>query len=387
MRLSSRTRAGRRSRWPITCSRAFWLDSEQLGVANTYQPVPNVLRVASGLLATTRKGGLGGRLALFARLRVGFGVGTLALALFLIGTATALAALPRTYQVRAVPSPQPTAAARFGVALVNAGDENGDGKDDILVGTDEHGGAFAGTVFVISGTDGSTIRTLQAPDPGGTGNGAAWGGFVGKVGTNESVPANYTDLGSCPGFTGTASDTCDAGHGNASNLVGPADGIPDLLVTALGVDVPFNTTPVGTCPTSIPAADNKTGTLVDAGRAYVVDGATGAILKRLDMPPCDLAEQAFITSSAQKPAFGRTILAPAGMAPCAGNMGVGTCPAMPNAVRIGDMNGGGKPDIVVDASDYYETGASSNLQSDCHTANALNPTNQCLQSGRSYWYN
>src|SRR3954451_22457721 len=227
MRLSSRTRAGRRSRWPVTCWRTFSLDSVQLGVANTYQSVPSALRVASGLLATTRKGGLGGRLALFARLRVGFSVGTLALALFLIGTATALAALPRTYQVQAVPSPQPTAAARFGVALVNAGDENGDGKDDIVVGTDEHGGAFAGTVYLISGADGSMIRTLPPADPGGAGNGAAWGGFVGKIGTNESIPANYTDIGSCPGFTGAASDTCDAGHGNASNLVGPADGIPD----------------------------------------------------------------------------------------------------------------------------------------------------------------
>src|SRR3954447_6266154 len=380
MRLSSRTRAGRRSRWPITCSRAFWLDSEQLGVANTYQSVPSALRVASGLLATTRKGGLGGRLAVFARLRFGFGVATLALALFLIGTATALAALPRTYQVQTVPSPQPTAAARFGVALVNAGDENGDGKDDIVVGTDEHGGAFAGTVYVISGADGSTIRTLQPPDPqaASTGNnGVAWGGFVGKIGTNESIPANYTDIGSCP--AGQPSQTCASN----ANTVGPADGVPDLLVTALGVDVSYNTNGL-TCER--PAADNQVGTLVDAGRAYVVDGATGAVLKRLEMPPCDLADQAVVTTPATKPAFGRTILSPAGMQPCAGNMGIGTCPALPNAVRIGDMNGGGKPDIVVDASDFYETGATANPQSDCHTANGVNSANnQCLQAGRSYW--
>lgn len=313
------------------------------------------------------------------------GVALVAAALSMAAATTnALAALPRTYQAQAVPSPQPTAAARFGVALVNAGDQNADGKDDILVGTDEHGGAFAGTVYVISGADGSAIKTLPPPDSGGTGNGAAWGGFVGKIGTNESSPANYTDIGSCAGFTGQPSDTCDAAHGNGSNTVGPPDGIPDLLVTALGVDVPFDTTGVP-CPN--PAASNHApGTLVDAGRAYVVDGATGAVLKRIDMPPCDLVEQAIITSTPQKPAFGRTILAPAGMPPCVGNAGIGLCPAMPTAVRTGDMSGGGKPDIVVDASDYYETGATAHPQSDCHTANAIDPANQCLQSGRSFWY-
>jgi hypothetical protein len=110
------------------------------------------------------------------------------------------------------------------------------------------------------------------------------------------------------------------------------------------------------------------------------------VLKRIDMPPCDLAEQSVISNPATKPAFGRTILSPAGMPPCAGNMGIGTCPAMPTAVRVGDMNGGGKPDIIVDASDYYETGDTANPGSDCHTANGGSPSNQCLQAGRSYWY-
>jgi hypothetical protein len=44
------------------------------------------------------------------------------------------------------------------------------------------------------------------------------------------------------------------------------------------------------------------------------------------------------------------------------------------------MNAGGQPDIVVSASDYYETGATANPASGCATA----PSNQCLQAGRSY---
>jgi hypothetical protein len=266
--------------------------------------------------------------------------------------AVASAALPRTYQVQTVKAPNLDAASavegHFGVALVNAGDVNGDGKDDVLVGTDEHGGAFAGTVYVLSGADGSIIRSMPPPDANSSGNGVAWGGFVGKIG----------DLGRCTG--GTPSVTCPA-------TIGPPDGVPDELVTALGVDVPFS----------------GGGTLVDAGRAYVIDGATGAVLKRIDMPDADLVDQSTKTSPPPKPAFGRTILSPAGLPPCAGNMGIGTCPSMPNAVKIGDMNGGGVPDIIVDASDFYETGATANPNSDCA---AGGPAAQCLQAGRSYWY-
>jgi hypothetical protein len=297
------------------------------------------------------------------------GVAGLALFIALVAFgAPAMAALPRTYDVLTVKNPlvdSETATAtegRFGVAMLNAGDLNADGKDDVLVGTDEHGGTFAGVVFVISGADGSVIRRLDPPDAGGAGNGAAWGSYIGKIGMNASS-APFSDLGSCPG--GTANTIC----GNAT--VGPADGIPDLLITALGVDV---------------------GGLTDAGRAYAVDGATGALLKRIDMPAAEIADQLTKTGP-PKPAFGRTILAPAGEAPCGGNMGVGACPATPYAVRVGDFDGGtgasscspggNCPDIIVDASDFYETGATANPESDCADAG---PTSQCLQSGRAYIY-
>ena len=289
--------------------------------------------------------------------------------LMMLGAGAALAALPRTYQVQTVRNPfvtsgTPTAATegRFGVALVNSGDVNGDGKDDILVGTDEHGGPFAGTVFVISGADGSVVRTLPPPDGGGAGNGAAWGGYVGKI----------SDVGSCPGFTGTPSDTCDAAHGNGSSTVGPADGVPDMLITALGVDVPFT--------------GGGGGTLVDAGRAYVVDGATGALLKRIDMPDADLTDQS-TKPGPPKPAFGRTILAPAGLPPCAGNAGIGDCVTMPNAVKIGDMNGGGVADVIVDASDFFETDDTANPDSECGQADSgAGVQANCLQAGRAYIY-
>ena len=253
-------------------------------------------------------------------------------------TAGAAPGLPRTYDVLAVDSPMPAVNGNFGLALVNAGDVDADGKDDLLVGTDEHGGNV-GPVFLISGVDGSLIRAIPAPDGGGAGAAAGFGSYVGKL----------PDIGSCSG--GAPGATC----GDAT--VGAPDGIPEQIVTAIGVDV---------------------GALVDAGRGYVIDGATGTVLKRLEMPGADIADQAAI-SPPPRQVFGRTIFNPASAyGPTAGDLSGPSAPAP--AVAIGDLNGGGQPDIVVGAPDYYETGATANPQSPC----AADPLNQCLQAGRAY---
>src|SRR5688500_14465383 len=205
------------------------------------------------------------------RARRGTTAGLVAVVLACAGADAARGALPRTYRVQAVDRPMPEVGGAFGQGYVNAGDVNGDGRDDLLVGTDQRGGG-TGPVFVISGADGATLRTIPAPDAGGSGGPSGFGGHVGTL----------ADLGSCPG--GTPDATCPA------PAVGAPDEIGEHLATAVGVDV---------------------GGLVDAGRAYVLDGATGAVLKRLDLPPADLAEQAAAPGGAARPAFGRAILSPA----------------------------------------------------------------------------
>ncbi len=66
-------------------------------------------------------------------------------------------------------------AAKLGEALVSLGDVDGDGRDDVAVGApgDKAGGFTCGTVAVVSGATGTTIRTIAGPPQNGARFGAA----------------------------------------------------------------------------------------------------------------------------------------------------------------------------------------------------------------------
>ena len=55
-----------------------------------------------------------------------------------------------------------TAASQFGSSVVNAGDQNGDGRDDLYVGAPS-ANSNRGAVYAQSGADGSTLRTVNSP--------------------------------------------------------------------------------------------------------------------------------------------------------------------------------------------------------------------------------
>ena len=251
--------------------------------------------------------------------------------------------LPRTYDVQRVDSPEPEQAGLFSLSMHLAGDLNGDGEQD-LISPQVAGFNTQGRVYVFSGETGARLDTVNAPDPSTVGGNAQFGLLgTAKVGDNRGTPS---DLGSCPG--GTSGQTCPA------SPIGPPDGVPDLLIGATGVDV---------------------AGVTDVGRVYVLDGRTRAVLKRIDMPAADRA----LTGAGA--GFGREVLTPAGLPGCEGNAGIGPCEMMPPAVQAGDMDGGGRPDVVVGARRFNETPGTAAAGSHCAAAA---PTATCAAAGRAY---
>ena len=268
--------------------------------------------------------------------------------------------LPRTYDVTRLDSPAPGATGQYPLNMSNAGDLNGDGKEDFItsqiVNTRNDAGVITadgnGAIYIISGATGERIKTIEAPDKGDTGNRAnfAFPAFN-KIGANRKAPARFTDMGSCTNSPPNAGELC------RSASVGPPDGIPDIVVGARGVD---------------------SRGLKDSGRVYLYDGATFALLKRIDQPLSDLTPVALSRGGGTW--FGRRMLNLASSPPCEGNAGIGPCDTLSVGNDLGDSDGGGLPDLVVSASAHSENQASAYRSSHC----ALTPGARCQAAGRVY---
>jgi Ca2+-binding RTX toxin-like protein len=253
--------------------------------------------------------------------------------------------MPRTYSVQRVDSPAPRGGGSFGWGIASA-DLTKDGKPDLLVAQSQDG--TSSQVFVFNGATGAHIDTIKPPELNPDANPDPALSFV----YIETMP----DIGSCPGGDGPDADKiCDAA------TIGAGDGVPEILAGSRGLRV--NATNGATPPTT---AD------IQIGRGYVIDGATRAVLKRIDMPQLDRAAELALHNPAVQgqavaPQFGRVMASPQAMPPCAGsaadnnNVGVGPCPSIPRSSQIGDLNGDGFPDIVITARNYVETSADAGL--------------------------
>ncbi|MCK6485785.1 MAG: thrombospondin type 3 repeat-containing protein [Phycisphaerae bacterium] len=126
--------------------------------------------------------------------------------------------------IRTIESPNPDIAGRFGHAVASVPDANTDGVNDILVGAPGENSA-QGRVYVFSGADGTLIHTITSPNAENDGR------------FGEAV----------------------AGMTDADN-----DGDPDILIGA-----PF---------------ENPGASPTDAGRAYVFNAVSGALVHTLVAP-------------------------------------------------------------------------------------------------------
>lgn len=277
-----------------------------------------------------------------------------ALALWTVPATEAFAqgGLPLGYDFKRIDSGAPAAGSSFGWGVASA-DLTGDGEADLLVaqGTGGQSNTAPTFIFIYDGVTGALVHTLTPPEPNlDTPQTDPVIGFV----YVETMP----DLGSCPGSDGADGDViCD------DSSVGAGDGIPEIIIGARELQVDAD--PSDSDGSTRDGGDPK------LGRGYVIDGArAGAgqtvVLKRIDMPAADRILTTSLGGGGAQ--FGRMMTSPQGLPPCAGpvsevnNLGLGPCPGnlddadviFPRSVRIGDVDLGGQPDIIVTARNFRE---------------------------------
>lgn len=271
--------------------------------------------------------------------------------------------LPRTYDSLPVDTPNPIGGGAFGWGIASA-DLTGAGYDDLLVAQSQTG---PGQIFAYDGRTGALLKTvygypyiINPPDrnPDNPITSPPTLAFV----YVETMPS----VGSCPQEPGLP--TPQPGVTCPDPTVGPPDGIPSIVVGARNQQVPATDDASGN-DTIAPSPGDP-----HIGRTYILDGLTGAVIQRIDMPAADRALEATLAANAKpnpppaapptaanaSPQFGRVSSSLQGMPPCAGSnaennaVGVGPCPVVPRAVQIGDVTGDGSPDIVTTARNFVE---------------------------------
>ncbi|HVE47694.1 MAG TPA: VCBS repeat-containing protein [Acidimicrobiales bacterium] len=144
-----------------------------------------------------------------------------------------------------IDSPEPQAGAQFAFYVSSPGDVNGDGKSDVVIGTDAQdvgANVDQGKAWAFSGANGALLYALDNPAPQGS---ARFGSRIGRAGDINN------------------------------------DNVPDVIVGASGNDSPAG------CGVGAPAGTAPAGCRINQGQAFIFNGANGALLRTLDIPAAD----------------------------------------------------------------------------------------------------
>ncbi len=176
------------------------------------------------------------------------------------------------------------AGDRAGISVSSAGDVNGDGIDDLIVGAigNDAGGNYAGAAYVIYGTTGTDRDTVD-----------------------------LTELDAADGFIiqGDTGDAAGYSVSSAGDVNG--DGIDDIIVGAFGNDAGGS----------------------GAGAAYVIYGTSGTDREKVDLTDLDAADGFIIQGDTEFDIAGRSVSS------------------------AGDVNGDGIDDIIVGAPEGDDGGS------------------------------
>ncbi len=222
--------------------------------------------------------------------------------------------------LRTIEPPTPQANAKFGFWSASLGDVNADGAGDFVTSapTQVVGGATVGQVYVYSGRDGTLLRTINPPESLGM-----TGMFGGDFGGNLIAPGDLTGDG-VSDLVATASGSF-AGNGAAYAFNGATGAFlykvsnPSMQPSSLGFGAAevgdVNADGVGDYQLGAPRFDE--GAVMDVGRSYIINGATGAVIFTLMNPEPEANDR-----------FGQ---------------------ADADGISLGDITGDGRPDIYVDS--------------------------------------
>ena len=223
--------------------------------------------------------------------------------------------------LRTIEPPFPQASARFGFWDASLGDVDGDGAGDFATSAAGQvvGGLTTGQAYIYNGRTGTRLRTINPPEP----LLAAAGGFGGDFGGNLIGPGDLNGDG-IGDLIATASGAF-GGAGAAYAFNGRTGAFlykvpnPDVQLSAFGFGA-AETGDVngdGTNDFQIGAPRFDEGAVADVGRAYVINGRTGAVIHTLRDPEPEANNR-----------FGQ---------------------ADADGISLGDVNGDGQPDYYISA--------------------------------------
>jgi Ca2+-binding RTX toxin-like protein len=279
-----------------------------------------------------------------------------------VGHGPTWAATPATpYDTVPVSAPDPQRSGRWAERAATAGDLNGDGVNDLFIAVPRHdagGMADAGRVYALSGRTQAVIYTIDSPEAQTSAN---FGFFISVLGdvtgdgkddvaigtdaqdvyTGSGLACGQPEPNGCNEDQGKAWVFSGAGGGLVYALDNPqpqsrarfgsrigragdltGDGRSETIVGASANDVPAD------CGQATPV---PTGCRRDQGQAFIFNGATGALVRTLDLP--DLSGPPG-TCTASCGSFGLAVQGP------------------------GDTDGDGVGDQLVDAGSYsFYTGS------------------------------
>lgn len=249
--------------------------------------------------------------------------------------ANSVSAQPTEEPDRVYEAPAPTEGEGFGASIAEAGDVDGDGQPDLLVGAPRasvQDRSRAGRVYLLSGTDGAVIRTITSPQPevdglfgyavAGVGDVTGDGTpdvAIGAAGDSSNVGRAYLINGTNGAVLHTLISPNATPDGLFASSLVPVgdtttDGVPDLLVGAIGEDraylisgaegavyrtltvetkahahfghlaVPGDVTGDGTWDVLVGSSSATVDGYPEAGRAYLFDGHDGRVLRTLTEP-------------------------------------------------------------------------------------------------------